>query len=291
MEYITLINGVKVPMIGLGTYPMKGETIKSVVKNCIGMGYELFDSAWYYRNETDIAATWRDMGIKRADVFISTKLKAEQVFGRRRYFHLDKATPRKCFENTLKRYGTDYIDLYLMHSYIDWYMEVYSELLALYEEGKIRAIGACSCTIEQLERFKAMHGVYPMVNQIEMHPYYNRRKLVEYCKEHDIQIMAFSPFAHGDYLRELIKNEDLNAIAMEYGKTVGQVILRWFIQQGVVVIPQSANPIHLKENIDIFDFELTNAEMDVIYNLEKNLSYGSFSKTRERSFMGIPLDH
>ena len=291
MKYVELINGVKMPMLGLGTYPMKGDVIKSVVRSCIELGYELFDSAWYYKNESDISATWRKINVKREDVFISTKLKHEQIIGRRRYFHIDKASPRKCFENTLKRFQTDYIDLYLMHTYIDDYMEVYSELIELYKARKVRAIGACSCTIEQLERFYAMHGVYPMVNQIEMHPYYNRRDLIDYCNEHSIQVMAFSPFAHGDYLKELIHNEYLIRIAQKYGKSVSQVILRWFVQQGVVVIPQSANPIHLKENIEIFDFDLTDSEMGKIDMLEKNLSYGSFSKTRERSFLGIPLDH
>lgn len=116
-----------------------------------------------------------------------------------------------------------------------------------------------------------------MVNQVEMHPYFSRIDLVDFCKENQIQLQAYSPFAHGDYLHELLKNENLMFLAKKYGKTIGQIILRWFVQRDIAVIPQSANPIHLKENISIFDFELSDKDILKINELDKNLSYGPHS--------------
>ena len=178
-----------------------------------------------------------------------------------------------------------------MHSHIDWYMEAYNDILELYEQGRIRAIGACNCTIEQLRRFKSMHGVYPMVNQVEMHPYYNRLELVDFCNENQIVLQAFSPFAHGDYLRELLNNKVLQGLSQKYNKTIGQIILRWFVQRNISVIPQSSNPIHIKENIDIFDFELQDSEVNDINSLNRNTSYGSFSQKRAKKIFGITIKH
>lgn len=288
---IKLINGVEMPLLGLGTYPMRGEQLRDVVKVCNDCGYRLYDSAWYYRNEDVLGNSFREFQIERSDLFVVSKLKAEQYLGRRRFLHLDKKSVSKCYQETLKRYGLDYLDLYLMHSYIDWYMEAYAGMIKLYEEGKVRSIGACNCTIEQLKRFKDMHGVFPMVNQVEMHPYFNRLDLVEFCQENNIVVQAFSPFAHGDYLQELLRNELLKNLSNKYGKTIGQIILRWFVQRGISVIPQSSNPLHLKENINVFDFELTDLEIVEINKLDKNISFGSFSKYRERKIFGITIGH
>ncbi len=291
MKYVKLINGVSMPIIGLGTYPMKGEVLKTAVETCNKAGYELYDSAWYYRNEDTLGECFKSLSIPRENLFIVSKLKAEQYLGQRRYLHLNKKSVKKCYKETLKRYGLPYIDLYLMHSYIDDYMEAYEDMMQLYKEGKVRAIGACNCTIEQLKRFKDMHGIYPMVNQIEMHPYFNRKELVDFCKQQEIQVMAFSPFAHGDYLQELMKNPELVKLSMKYNKTVTQIILRWFIEQEVVVIPQSKSTQHLVENIDIFDFKLTDDEISNINSLNKDMSYGSFSTRNKKQFLGFNLGH
>ena len=288
---IKLINGVELPLIGLGTYPLRGEVLENVVKICNEEGYRLYDSAWYYRNEKTLGESFASLHIPRENLFIQSKLKAEQYLGRTRYLHLDKKSVTRCYVDTLKRYRIEYLDLYLMHSYIDWYMEAYEDMMKLYSQGKVRAIGACNCTIDQLKRFKDMHGVYPMVNQVEMHPYYNRLELVDFCQENDIAVQAFSPFAHGDYIQELLHNDLLLKLSKKYGKTIGQIILRWFVQRRISVIPQSSSPLHLKENIDVFDFELQKAEIDSINNLDKNISYGSFSKKREKKIFGITIGH
>lgn len=288
---ITLCNGVKMPLVGLGTYPMKGKVLERAVNVCHETGYRLYDSAWYYRNEDTLGRVFRQLNIPRKELFVQSKLKAEQYLGRRRYLHLDKKTVKKCFEHTLKRYNIGYLDLYLMHSHIDWYMEAYADLLKLYELRKVRAIGVCNCSIEQLKRLKSMHGVYPMVNQVEMHPYFSRLDLVDFCQDNNIQIQAFSPYAHGDYLKELLQNEYLQTLSLKYHKTICQIIMRWFVQRSISVIPQSSNPIHIKENIDVFDFELQESEIMRINAMDKNLSYGSFSKNREKKFLGITLGH
>lgn len=288
---VELINNIKMPLVGLGTYPMKGLVLERALNACNQFGYKLYDSAWYYRNEDTIGSWISSLDAKREDLFIQSKLKAEQYLGRRRYLHFDKKSVKRCYDDTLNRYKLEYIDLYLMHSHIDWYMEAYKDMISLYEQGRVKAIGACNCTIEQLKRFKAMHGVYPMVNQVEMHPYYNRLDLVEFCKDNHIVVQAFSPFAHGDYLHELLHNETLLNLSKKYHKTISQIIIRWFVQRSISVIPQSSNPIHIKENIDVFDFELTDKEINCINKLDKNQSYGSFSKRNAKKFLGFTISH
>lgn len=291
MRDTILCNAVRMPLVGLGTYPMKGKLLEDVVGVCDEAGYRLYDSAWYYRNEKTLGDSFKRLDIPRERLFIQSKLKAEQYLGRKRYLHLDKKPVKRCFEDTLRRYDLDFLDLYLMHSYIDWYMEAYADLLELYSQNKVKAIGVCNCTIDQLERLKEMHGVYPMVNQVEMHPYYNRLELVDFCRSNHIQVQAFSPYAHGDYLMELLRNECLLKLSEKYDKTVCQIIIRWFVQRNISVIPQSSNPLHIRENIDVFDFELQESEINQINQLDKNTSYGSFSKNREKKFLGITLGH
>lgn len=288
MEYADLRNGIKVPLVGLGTYPMRGDVVKSAVQKAIDNKYELFDSAWYYQNEKEIGDVVRT--VPRDNVFICSKLKAEQWLGRRRCLHLDKKSALKCYMDTLKRYQLDYLDLYLLHSNIDFYMEAWKEMMNLYEDGLVKAIGVCSCTIDQLKKFHAMYGHYPMINQVELHPFFQRKDLLEFCKENGIQLMAFSPFAHGDHMKELMQNQLLKDISVRYNKTIGQIIIRWFVQNGIVVIPQSSNPKHIQENIDVFDFSLTAEEMSNISLIDKNQSYGSFSVRRQKYFLGIPIN-
>lgn len=279
------------PLVGLGTYPMKGKVLETAVNTANDTGYLLYDSAWYYRNEKTLGRLYKELRIPRQTLFVQSKLKAEQYLGRKRYLHLNSKDVQTCFKNTLKRYGLDYIDSYVMHSNIDWYIEAVSGLIDLYEAKKVRVIGVCNCTIEQLKRIKAMYGVFPMINQVEMHPYYNRLQLVEFCQENNIQVQAFSPFAHGDYLLDLLHNEELKKLSAKYQKTVCQIIVRWFVQRNISCIPQSANPLHIKENIEVFDFELQQSEINTINTLNKNTSYGSFSTKRAKKFFGITLGH
>ncbi len=288
MDKVYLRNGIQVPMVGLGTYPMRGSTVKNAVQSAIESGYELFDSAWYYHNEKEIGEIVRT--VPREKVFICSKLKAEQWLGRRRFLHLDKKSVINCYKDTLKRYQLDYLDIYLLHSNIDFYIESYKEMMELYEAGLVRAIGVCSCTINQLKKFHSMYGHYPMLNQIELHPFYQRKDLRDFCKDNDIQVMAFSPFAHGDHMKELLQIETLKTISVNHNKTIGQIILRWFVQNGIVVIPQSSNPKHIQENIDIFDFNLEDEEMDSISHIDRNQSYGSFSVNRQKHILGVPIN-
>ena len=272
---VILNNGVEMPVIGLGTHTLSGIKMYKSVKHAYRAGYRNFDTAWLYKNESSLAWSLKFLGIERKDIFITSKLEWKQFVDNNLKEEQVKSV-KTCFESTLRRLKTDYIDLYLIHwPNPKYYLYMWEEMIKLYEEGYIRAIGVSSFLEPHLEKLKTISDVIPMVNQIEMHPLNNRFDLVKYCNENKIQIEAHSPFARGASAAELMCHPVLLDIARYHNRSVAQVILRWIVQQGCVTIPRSKNPERLVQNIHIFDFELSEEEMTKIYSLNQDRFFGS----------------
>lgn len=270
MEWTTLNNDVKMPMLGLGVYKVEdGVVTVDTVKAALDAGYRLIDTAAIYQNEESVGQALRESGIPREDVFVTTKLWNE--------FHgFDEAL--QAFQDSLDRLGLEYVDLFLIH----WpmprfgkFVETYKALEQLYEEGRVRAIGVSNFEIEHLEQIIQSCSIVPAVNQVEIHPYLSQKELIAFCKRYDIQIQAWSPLMKG---REALEDETIVKIANAHGKSPAQVILRWHLQNGVAVIPKSVTPSRIKENIQVFDFTLTKEEMAAIDALNRDERTGSDPK-------------
>jgi diketogulonate reductase-like aldo/keto reductase len=266
-DFVVLNNGIHMPIIGLGTHTIKGWKMIQTVKHAHRAGYMAYDTAWLYKNERSLRYALKWNGIKRSDVFITSKLEWKQL--------VKGASVEKCLNGSLKRLGTDYLDLYLVH----WpkpiyYLKIWEGISNLYKAGRIKAIGVSSFTEDHLERIKEVSDIVPAVNQIELHPLNNRRELVNFCQARGIQIVAHSPFARGSAAVELMKNPTLESIASSHNKSVAQIILRWIVQQGFVTIPRSTNPGRIKDNISVFDFALSIEEMELIDSLNQDKYFG-----------------
>lgn len=267
-DCVTLNNGVQMPWLGLGVFKAKeGEEVVQAVKAAIRAGYRSIDTASAYRNEEGVGQGVREAlqenGLQRKDVFITSKVwNSDQGF----------ETTLKSFDDSLKRLGLDYLDLFLVHWPVKGkYKETYRALEKVYAEGKVRAIGVSNFQIHHLEDLLSEAKVVPAVNQVEFHPYLSQKELLRYCTEKGIQLEAWSPLGQG----HLLEHELLKGIASKYGKTVAQVILRWDVQLGVVTIPKSIREARIIENADIFDFELSAEEMQAIDGLNRNQRFGS----------------
>jgi len=267
-DYVTLNNGVQMPWLGLGVFKAKeGEEVVQAVKAAIRAGYRSIDTASAYRNEEGVGQGVREAlqenGLQREDVFITSKVwNSDQGF----------ETTLKSFDDSLKRLGLDYLDLFLVHWPVKGkYKETYRALEKVYAEGKVRAIGVSNFQIHHLEDLLSDAKVVPAVNQVEFHPYLTQKELLRYCTEKGIQLEAWSPLGQG----HLLEHELLKGIASKYGKTVAQIILRWDVQLGVVTIPKSIREARIIENADIFDFELSAEEMQAIDGLNRNQRFGS----------------
>lgn len=258
---ITLNNGNEMPVVGLGVYKLSDTEMNHAVQAAATAGYRAFDTAYYYFNEQALGKALKETGIPREDLFITTKLwNDDQGY--------DKT--KAAFQRSLDALGMDYIDLYLIH----WpcpednlYVESYQAMEELYHEGKIKSLGVCNFKAHHLEKLMAETTIKPVVNQIEYHPYFNQHELQQYCEKHDIRVTAWSPLMRGG---ELFDHPVLMAIAEQHNKSVAQVLIRWHVQSGRIVIPKSSHPERIKSNIDIFDFELTNEEMQHINAMNKD---------------------
>lgn len=261
MEYKTLNNNVSIPQVGFGVWKVPDEEATVAVEQAIKTGYRLIDTAKIYGNELGVGKAIANSTIPREELFITTKVwNADQGY----------ENTLKAFDASLEKLGVDYVDLYLVHwptPKFDQYVETYKALETLYKEGRTKAIGVCNFDIEHLERVMDECDVKPAVNQVEFHPYLQQKELREFCKKHDIQIEAYSPLMNGTYIME---NEVIQEIAEQHRKTPAQIILRWHVQNDVVVIPKTVTPSRMKENLDVFDFELTEADMDRIATLNRN---------------------
>lgn len=258
-EKVILNNGVEMPSVGLGTFLMKPEEAEEAVYNALTSGYRLIDTANAYMNERAVGRGMKRSGLKREDIFLETKL-WPTVYS--------KAT---AIDETLERLDTDYIDLLLLHQPAADYKAAYQMMEEAVKAGKVRAIGLSNFEGEPLQEILKICEIKPAVIQVEAHPYYPQNELKDILKEHDIKIQAWYPLGHGD--RTLLEEPLWSELAEKYGKTNAQIILRWHVQSGNIIIPGSKNPEHIKDNADIFDFALTNEEMQKIAKLNKNKRY------------------
>ena len=263
METVKLNNGVDMPVFGLGTYKIKPEDARNGVREAIRNGYRLIDTANAYGNERAVGRGIKESGVKREDIFISTKL------------WVNEYKNENAIDETLERLGVDYIDLLFIHQPVGDYLAGYKKLEKAYKEGKIRTIGISNFYGKALKKILDNAEIKPQVIQVERHPYYTGKDINDILEENNIQVMAWYPLGHGD--KKLIYNSIFKEIGEKYGKTPVQVILRWHIQMGYVVIPGSKNVDHIKENLNIFDFELSKFDMDMISVLDREKKYSEIN--------------
>lgn len=259
MEYATLNNGIKMPMAGIGTFLVTPDEAEASVLSALQCGYRLIDTANAYVNEKAVGRAMRKSGISRDEIFLETKLWPS-------FYEQEDAV-----EKTLQRLGTDYIDLLLIHQPAGNYVAGYRLMEKAYKEGKVRAIGLSNFTPEQVQEILDICEVKPAVLQTEVHPYSQEKELKAFLDKEGIVIQAWYPLGHGD--KALIQEPLFTEFGKKYGKSNAQIILRWHIQAGNIVIPGSKNPAHIKDNFNLFDFALTDDEMAKITALDKQKRY------------------
>lgn len=261
MKQVRLYNGVMMPSIGYGVFQIPREETEKAVNEALETGYRMIDTASAYFNEKEVGEAILRSGLKRADIFVTTKLWVQD------YEYEDAL---KAFDRSMKNLGLDYLDLYLLHKPYNNYYAAWRALEKLYKEGRIRAIGVTSFTDERLLDLMLYNEIKPMINQVETNPYFPQMTTHDFLASEGIQQEAWSPFAEGK--EGLFTNPLLVEIAKHHGKTVGQVVLRWLNQRNIVVIPKTVRKERMTENLDIFDFTLTDSEMSAISTLDKGKS-------------------
>lgn len=261
MMNVTLANGVKMPMLGYGVYQVTKEECEKCVLDALSVGYRSLDTAQSYFNEEEVGSAIVKSGIPREDIFLTSKVWLE-------HYGYDKC--KKSVEESLRKLQTDYIDLMLLHQPFSDYYGSWRALEDLYDEGKLRAIGISNFYPDRMVDIASFSRIRPMVNQIEIHPHNQQKIAKEWNEKYGVQLEAWAPFGEGK--GGLFKDKTLLAIGEKYGKSAAQVILRWHLQRGIVVIPKSTHIERMKENLDVFDFELSAADMDAIAALDKNTS-------------------
>ncbi|MBQ2176036.1 MAG: aldo/keto reductase [Alphaproteobacteria bacterium] len=272
MEFATLNNGLKMPLIGMGTYPYNDDELKTVLELCWNEGYRLFDTAWLYQNEKALGEFLQTKESNEA--FITSKVHANQLYyyyNPRLHLGVHKTTVKGAYKNSCQLLGVKQLNLYLLHAPFDNYCKLYTSMTKLYKQGAMKSIGVSNFTIKDLETLLNTTDVVPAVNQIEMNPLNSNRSLVDYCRSKGIVVEAFSPFGRGMLTKEIMDNQILKSIAEKYDKTIAQVVLRWLTQQGIVAIPRSNKVEKLRQNIAVFDFNLSAEDIDSIYGLNKDI--------------------
>lgn len=259
METVKLNNGVEMPMEGFGVFQIPEDACEQAVKDAIGLGYRLIDTASSYQNEKAVGRAIAGCGVAREELFITTKAYIQQM---------GYEKTKQAFQESLENLGIEYLDLYLIHMPFGDYYGSWRAMEELYKEGKIRAIGVCNFLPDRLLDLCYNATITPQINQVERHPHYQRKEDLEIMRELGVQPQAWAPFAEG--LRGMFEEKVLKEIAEKYKKTVAQVILRWNIQQGVIIIPKSVHRERMRENLGIWDFELEDADMERIVCLDEN---------------------
>lgn len=254
-----LKNGVAMPMEGFGVFQVSEEDCEQVVRDAIEEGYRLIDTASSYQNEEAVGRAIRNCGVPREELFITTKAYIQQM---------GYENTKKAFEESLRKLGLEYLDLYLIHMPFGDYYGSWRAMEELYEQGKIRAIGVCNFYPDRLLDLCYNAKITPQINQIERHPHYQRKEDLTIMEELGIQAQAWAPFAEG--LKGMFDEPVLKEIGDRYGKTPAQIILRWNVQQNVIVIPKSVHKERMRENLGIWDFELSAADMERIASLDKD---------------------
>lgn len=260
---LKLHNGTEIPILGLGTYSADGgRTTAETVKAALELGYRSIDTASFYNNEKEVGEGIKESAVYRGDIFVTTKLWNDD-------HGYDKAL--KAFEASLQRLDLNYVDLYLIHwPGKDKFVETWKALERLYDEGLVKAIGVSNFKEHHLKTLMSASNEKPVVNQIELHPRLTSESLREYCKRMDIKVEAWSPLANGRLLNE----PTINYIAKKHGRTPAQIILRWHIQNDIIIIPKTSSKKRLVENASIFDFRLSMEEMNLIDSLNMNERIG-----------------
>ena len=256
---VRLNGGYDMPIVGIGTYSLTGATCVNSIVTAIQNGYRLIDTAYMYHNEREVGEGIKKSGIPREEIFVITKLYPSQF-----------NDAEKSINEALEKLDIDYIDLMLLHHPGANDVKAYKEMEKAVREGKIRSIGLSNWYIKELESFLPQIKIMPALVQNEIHPYYQDNEVIQYIQSKGIVVQAWYPLGGRGHQKELLNDKVLKEIAQNHNKSVAQIILKWDIQKGVVVIPGSSNPAHIKENIDIFDFELTAEEMQKIASLERN---------------------
>lgn len=253
MEYVEIFNE-RIPVLGIGTWKMRGRGCRRSVLSALEMGYRHIDTAEFYRNEREVGQAVNESGVDREDLFLTTKAWSN---------HFERDAVQQACEDSLKRLGVEYIDLYLMHHPSDTVPleETLAGMQRLAEQGKTRYIGVSNFSVTRLDRARSISDVPILTNQVEYHPFRQRNKLLAYCQEHDVLLTAYSPLDRGGVMRD----RTLQSIGEKYGKTPAQVALRWLIQKDhVITIPKASSKEHQRINMEVFDFELRAEEMNEI---------------------------
>ena len=249
-----------IPQVGLGVWKVETEAqFKAAFTTAIEAGYRHFDSAQAYNNEQMLGAAWKDSGLTRDELFLTTKIRID---------HFKPSTLNKSFSASLEKLQTDYVDLLLLHFPVTGFRKgAWQALETIKSEGKARTIGVSNYTIRHLEGMRKYASEMPAVNQVELHVFLQQPELVEYCRDNGIVLEAYSPLAHGKDMA----NETVQELADKYGKSYAQIMLRWCIEEGMVVLPKSVTPSRIQENIALFDFELTSDDLQALKACDRDL--------------------
>lgn len=262
MEYVTLNDGHKMPQLGFGVFQVPDlSQAEQAVSDALDTGYRLIDTAAAYGNEEAVGAAIQKSSVARDDIFVTSKLWVD-------HFTYEKAT--QGINDSLTKLGLDYLDLYLLHQPYGDVAGAWRALIDAQKAGKIKSIGVSNFAPDQLMNLELMSDVKPALNQIEVSPWFQESDAVDFAKRQDIQVEAWAPFAEGQH--NIFSNEVIAKIGQKYGKANGQVILRWLLQRGIVVIPKSVHKARMAENLNVFDFELSADDMATMNSLDKNES-------------------
>ena len=276
MEYLTLNNGNKMPMAGIGVFLLKPEETELSVLSALADGIRLIDTANAYMNEKAVGRAMKKSGVAREDIFLVTKL-WPTVY-----------TDENAVDETLARLGTDYVDLLFLHQPAGDWRTGYKMMEKAYKEGKIKALGVSNFPIEWLKEIIETAEIKPQMVQVEAHPYFPQTELKKVLAETGMGLMAWYPLGHGD--KNLINEPVFTKLAEKYGKSNAQIILRWHVQSGNVIFPGSRNPAHIRDNFNIFDFTLTDEEMAEIASVDKNLRYYNATIEEAQKYAKMNMD-
>ena len=256
---VKLNSGYEMPLNGIGTYSLTGDTCYNAITSALNSGVRLIDTAYMYGNEEEIGRAIKDSNVPREEIFVITKIYPTQY-----------DNPEEAIEMAFDKLGLDYIDMMLLHHPGTNDVKAYKAMEKYVKEGKIHSLGLSNWYVEELEEFLPQIEIMPSLDQNEIHPYYQENDVIPYIQSKGIVVQGWYPFGGRGHTSEILGNETISKIAENHNVSSAQVILRWNLQKGVVVIPGSSNPDHIKENTDIYAFELTDEEMNQINSLDRN---------------------